>query len=373
MMELRLAPGLPGLGKLLLRRKSIETWNRGTDSTLGDEFVLQSTHGNSHVPLEIRVQSLFFESLQIMDQAAKVLASIESLRKLDDSFASMETEMKRRILALREEYKSKFDAILADRAQELRKSDSTDAEAHATPAIPGFWLDVLANSEEFNEDIEEYDEEVLEYLESIEAADIDPSDEDKGFILTFKFNENPFFTNSSLSKIYTTAKVNEWTDQLEIVKIESDKINWKNGKDVTVETVTKKRSGGGKKKKAGGVTVQPRPSFFRYFRDLDQDNLPSDFGEEDEEYEDEEEDELERLQMVMEHDWDRANTLKELIIPRAICWYTGEAVQAPEYDEDEEEEDEDEEEEDESPLSNEGGAKNLFPAGANKNEECKQQ
>jgi len=49
-------------------------------------------------------------------------------------------------------------------------------------------------------------------------------------------------------------------------------INWKPGKDVTVEVVQKKVKGGGKKKqkaKAKQETV-PRPSWFRIFRNLKQ-------------------------------------------------------------------------------------------------------
>ena len=312
--------------------------------------------------------------------AAEVMEVIETLRKLDDTYSSIEKELRQKVAELRKQYQPKLDAVIADRTTQLTKTNAASADAHSTPAIPGFWLDVLANSEEFNEDIEEYDEPVLEYLDAIEAFDQDPTDEDKGFVVVFKFNENPFFTNTEIRKVYTTARANEFTDQLAIVKIESDKISWKEGQDVTVETVAKKRSGGGKKKKAG-VSIQPRPSFFRFFRDLDVDNMPSEFGDEEEEqdYEDEEETMLERLQMFMEHDWDKANTLKELIIPRAIRWYTGEAVQPEdeeEDDEDDEDEDDDEEEEsdedgDDSPAK---ATKSLFPAGAAKNpEECKQQ
>jgi nucleosome assembly protein 1-like 1 len=316
-----------------------------------------------------------------MEQAKEIMTSVETLRSLDDTYGLIEKELKAKILGIRADYQAKFDAVLADRAVALNKSNIASIEAHATPAIPGFWLDVLANSEEFNEEIEEYDEEVLEYLQSIESSDIDSSDEDKGFLLVFKFNENPYFSNTELKKVYTTARANSFTDQLEIVRIESDKIEWKDGKDVTVETVAKKKSGGGKKKKAG-TKVQPRASFFRFFRDLDQDNIPSDFGGDEEgEYEDEEEvDELERLQMVMEHDWDRANTLKELIIPRAIRWYTGEAVQAAGYDEDEDEDEGDSEEEEEGSDDNEEESpttdkKKMFAGKGNQKnpEECKQQ
>ena len=308
----------------------------------------------------------------------EVQAVVESLIKLDDVYAAIEKELRGKILAIRNEYQPKFDAVVADRSTELSKKSDAATISKATPALPNFWLDVLANSEEFRDDIEEYDEPILEYLESVEAADIDPNDEDKGFIVTFKFNENPFFTNGELKKIYTTARANEFTDQLEIVQIASDKIEWKAGKDVTVETVVKKKSGGGAKKKKAQSKQEPRPSFFRFFRDLDLENFPSEMGDVEDDEDDEGQDELERLQMFMEHDWERASTLKELIIPRAIRWYTGEAVmdEEDEDDENDDEDDEDDESEEESEQDTpKAGKKKLLgaPKPGQNPEECKQQ
>jgi nucleosome assembly protein 1-like 1 len=309
-----------------------------------------------------------------MVDATSIIETIEKLRKLDSTYSSIEKELRAKINAVRKEYESQFEALLNERKETLSASPAGADASKGTPSVPHFWMDVLANSEEFADDIEEYDEPVLEYLDSIEASDLDPTDEDKGFVLVFKFRENPFFTNAELRKVYTTARANEFTDQLEIVKIESDKIEWKQGQDVTVEAVQKKRSGGGRKKKPG-VQIQPRPSFFRYFRDLDQDNIPSEMGQDEEdEYEEEEMDELERLQMYMEHDWDKANTLKELIVPRAVRWYTGEAIQIAEEDEEDEEDEDDEEEEEEEEEETTKGKKPLFANQGGKNpEECKQQ
>jgi nucleosome assembly protein 1-like 1 len=307
-----------------------------------------------------------------------VIESVEKLRQLDDTFSRIDKELRDKVNEIRKEYQPQFDSLLQERKSLLSNGGLQGDNSKGTPAIPHFWLDVLSNSEEFADDVEEYDEPVLEYLDSIEASNLDPTDEDKGFVLVFRFRDNPFFSNAELRKVYTTARTNEFTDQLEILKIESDKIDWKPAQDVTVEAVQKKRSGGGRKKK-GGVQLQPRPSFFRYFRDLDEDNIPSEIGDqEDEEYSDDEEmDDIERLQMFMEHDWDKANTLKELIIPRAIRWYTGEAVQMldDEDDEDEDDDEDDDEEEEESEEEHDGKKAPLFPAGAaTKNpEECKQQ
>jgi len=316
------------------------------------------------------------------DLAPEIVASIENLIKIDDVYGHIEKELREKIAALRKEYESKFAEVLKDRSTELSKTHSSSRDAKSTPAVPNFWLDVLANSEEFGQEIEEYDEPVLEYLESIETSDIDPTDEDKGFIVTFKFNANPYFKNTQIRKIYSIVRANEFTDQLEITQIQSDKIEWNDGQNVTVEIVAKKKSGGGARKKKGAAKEEPRPSFFRFFRDLDADNLPSELGDyEDEDEDDEEASPLDHLQMIMQDDWERAVALKDTIVPRAVRWYTGEAVQDEYDDEDEDEDDEDDDDEDdesesESEHDEESPKKNLFAgkktAGANP-EECKQQ
>lgn len=308
------------------------------------------------------------------------MGAVEALRSLDEVYGKMEQELRDKIAELQKQYQPKFDAILKDRTAELSKTHSASKDAKATPAIPRFWLDVLLASDEFGEIIQEYDEPVLEYLESIETSNLDPADEDKGFIVTFKFNPNPFFKNTELRKIYTLLRSNEFTDQLEITRIESDEIEWNEGKNVTVELVTKKKSGGGARKKKSAAKEEPRPSFFRFFRTIDEDNLPSELGdyEDDEEDEDDMEDHtMDHLQMIMQDDWESAVALKDLIIPRAIRWYTGEAVDEMEgSDEDDDDDDDDDDYEDEDEEDDES-PKKLFPgdkkAGAQNPEECKQQ
>jgi nucleosome assembly protein 1-like 1 len=309
-----------------------------------------------------------------IERVQEMTETLDALVKLDDVYAGIEKELREKVSALRREYEPKLAAVLKDRETELSKGEKG---AKSTPGIPRFWLEVLSNSEEFGQDIEEYDEPVLEYLDSIEAADIDPTDEDKGFVITFKFTENPFFSNTEVRKTYTTVRSNEFTDQLEIVRIESDKIDWLPGKDVTVEVVAKKKSGGGARKKKSAAKAEPRPSFFRFFRDLDIDNFPSEMGDDEDDEEEEEHDELDRLQMFMQDDWERAASLKDLVIPRAVRWYTGEAVDADyeeddEDDEDDDDEDDEDESEDES-ESDEPVKKNLFAQKGANQEECKQQ
>jgi hypothetical protein len=58
--------------------------------------------------------------------------------------------------------------------------------------------------------------------------------------------------------------------------------------------------------------------------------------EDDAELEDEE---AEKLQELMEADYDTGSVLKEKIVPRAVAWFTGEAI---EMDDEDDEDDDDE-------------------------------
>ena len=66
-----------------------------------------------------------------------------------------------------------------------------------------------------------------------------PNSED--WKLHFHFAENEYFTNSVLTKTYRMTKQNEWSTDLEYTKVESTTIEWKAGKDVTVEKVQAKK------------------------------------------------------------------------------------------------------------------------------------
>merc|ERR1712137_422928 len=124
--------------------------------------------------------------------------------------------------------------------------------------------------------IEEWDEPVLEYLSDIKRADLDPSDRNKGFKLIFSFVENPFFSNQELWKEYHTEETSPYTGEIDTKEIKCSEIDWKPGKNVTVETIKKKQKGGGAKK--AKEKEEPRDSFFRnFFRHLRPDMpLPDD-------------------------------------------------------------------------------------------------
>ncbi len=253
-----------------------------------------------------------------------------------------------------------------------------DDKSEAPPGVPEFWLIALRNHEAFDGQITEKDAAVLAFLNDISCAAVSGTDADGdpvyGFELTFTFSENPFFTNKTLTKRY------EFSDEDEsyLIKSEGSDIAWAAGKNPTVKVLKKK----GKPGKGGApakvqTKVEPCESFFNFFS-------PPEVPEDDA---DMEEEEMEALQDAMEADHELGMLLKDEIIPNAVAWFTGAAMQDgdddgddDDGDEGDEESDEDDEEsdEEEKPKARKGGKPLAKPgaggAGAGgENPECKQQ
>jgi len=326
---------------------------------------------------------------------------VKQLREIDDKYLELEREYEREVQKLLNEYTKKQQPLLEERKQVLT-APAEGGPATGTPILSSFWLKAMGNHPAFEDIIQEWDEPVLEFVTDIEKVQ-NEEDNSLGFKLIFHFLENPYFENTRLEKEYITLETNPYCGEMEVKEIKCSIIEWKAGKNVTVEKTVKKVKGGGakKQKQKGKEKEEPRPSFFRdFFRNLKQgDELPEDAKMQaqmmmDEEDEEEEGDE-ELLAYLMDNDHEIGTALRDNIIPFAVRWYTGEA--APEMgeegydDEDSEEEldDEDSEEEDsedDEPPKARGrgkaapkkqgkakGSPELKPAGDGKQEECKQQ
>merc|ERR1712080_797019 len=113
----------------------------------------------------------------------------------------------------------------------------------------------------------------------------------------------------------------------EIYKCEGCKINWKEGKNVTVKQVKKKVKKG--KDKGKTVTKEVKAdSFFHFFSPP---ALPEDpDAEVDEE-----------VQMLLQQDFQIGHYLRERIVPRAVLFFTGEEQGDDEEESDDEDEDDD--------------------------------
>jgi len=308
---------------------------------------------------------------------------VKALKELDDQHMVLQKELEAAEQALEREKMEKQAPLLRARTEKL--AAASDGATGATPGLKSFWLTALKNLPHTESIIMEWDEPVLEHLSDIRFAHTDSGNLENGFKLTFEFAENAFFRNRELVKEYSLARKNEYVDEWDIKSTTATKIEWNDGKDVTVEKTQKKVKGGGAKKakQKGKVSEEPRPSFFRFFFV----NLDSE-GDIPEDMEQFWEDDFEDL---LNQDQEIGEAILQWLVPRAIRWYTGEA--RPEgldddSDEDEEEEesdDEDDSEDEESDppppkkgVAKKGGKEAKPPAAkakaaGGKDEECKQQ
>mmetsp|Transcript_123026 Transcript_123026/g.244868 ORF Transcript_123026/g.244868 Transcript_123026/m.244868 type:complete len:338 (-) Transcript_123026:19-1032(-) len=320
---------------------------------------------------------------------------VTELKVIDDKYLAIEKEYEKEVNELMKKYTAKQKPFLDQRKQILTSPQGNEESDTGTPAIKGFWLKAMQNHQAFEDCIQEWDEPVLEYLVDIEKIQLDDDDHSKGFRLLFHFAENPYFTNKEIKKEYHTEETNPYYGDMETKKIVTTEIDWKAGKNVTVEKIAKKVKGGGakkaKQKEKSKEKEEARPSFFRDFmRNLEAGMKPTpDMIEQAQamwEDDDENEDDFDAvIDLLMENDFEVGCALRDNIIPFAVRWYTGEA--APEEDDDDEESeeeddddyDDDEEDSDDEPPKKTSAKKkgqSKPPKGnepAPKQEECKQQ
>lgn len=210
-------------------------------------------------------------------------------------------------------------------SEEKNKEDEKEA---AEKGVPDFWLNAMKNNEVLAEEISERDEGALKFLKDIKWFRIDNP---KGFKLEFYFDTNPFFKNSVLTKIYHM--IDE--DEPILEKAIGTEIEWYPGKCLTQKLLKKKPKKGSKNAKPITKT-EDCESFFNFFN-------PPQVPEDDEDID---EDTAEELQNQMEQDYDIGSTIRDKIIPHAVSWFTGEAMEGDELGMEDDDEDEDIDEED---------------------------
>jgi nucleosome assembly protein 1-like 1 len=216
--------------------------------------------------------------------------------------------------------------------------------------IPKFWVKALSHHIIIDEMISTEDHGALNYLTDISYSFL--STPQKGFTLTFAFDENPYFTETALSKTFIMKEVNE---ELVLERCEGTKISWKEGKNLGVKTIQKKQ-----KNKKGQVRFVNKeeevPTFFDFFKTECSE-------EENEQYH------------------AMAETIKDKMIPYAVEYFTGEADNGEddlEEDDDDEmgDEEEEDDEEEEAPARGRGGrgaARGRGAPAGRGGQDCKQQ
>lgn len=353
----------------------------------------------------------------------EVHPTLERLKILQQEHNEIETEFKREIHELNKKYRVKYDPLYRKRYDAMKDGDNT---------LPDFWLTAMRNHPMLNDMIKPADEPVLKYLEDIRCEWKEPEPSaggsggavavggtppaptpavggtgedptsrkettpekpnpsassaahtEKGFALHFLFKEdNPYFGPPyELIKTYQLEESSDLTDPV-LSHIESTDIPWKEGKDITKKSVTRKQKNKRTKQVRKTTEMVSCDSFFNFFKsqDIPTEDQLDELGE----------DGVDELEAEIESDYCAGTIIRDKIIPRAVDWYTGEAEvsdmetdededgdsddESDEDDDDNDSDDEDEDEDEDSKVKMMGGSAKKSAGGANKpDENCKQQ
>ncbi|KAK9470580.1 uncharacterized protein V1510DRAFT_422731 [Dipodascopsis tothii] len=317
-----------------------------------------------------------------------VRTRISGLKGIQKEYTKLETEFRKEITELEKKYAELYKPLYEKRSsivagvieptdQEVEAGkeeeededddDEQDEQVKSTipedaKGIPEFWLTALKNMIAFSESITDKDEEVLKNLVDVRLEYL----EKPGFRLVFEFSQNEYFTNSVLTKTYYYQEQTAYSGDYVYDHAVGDEIKWKEGKNLTVKIEKKKQRN--KHTKATRIVERtiPTESFFNFFSPP---IAPED--------EDDEDDIPEDLEERLELDYQLGEEIKDKLIPRAIDWYTGEALEYEDFDDldqddlndsdDDDEDDSDEDDDDENDSDEEGDSKPKQEAA-----ECKQ-
>ncbi|XP_038699767.1 nucleosome assembly protein 1;2-like isoform X1 [Tripterygium wilfordii] len=298
--------------------------------------------------LKDKLQTLAGQHSDILENLTPTVRKrVEVLREIQSQHDELEAKFFEERAALEAKYQKLYKPLYAKRydivngvievegTPDEATMDQEGDKAAEEKGVPDFWLTAMKNNEVLAEEITERDEGALKYLKDIKWYRIE---DPKGFKLEFIFEPNTYFKNTILTKTYHM--IDEDDPILE--KAIGTEIEWYPGKCLTQKVLKKKPKKGTKNAKPITKTEECE-SFFNFFN-------PPQVPEDDEDID---EDAAEDLQNQMEQDYDVGSTIRDKVIPHAVSWYTGEAIQGEdlglddEDDDDDEDIDDDEEEEDE--------------------------
>ncbi|QCD80281.1 nucleosome assembly protein 1-like 1 [Vigna unguiculata] len=289
--------------------------------------------------LKSKIQSLAGQHSDILESLSpNVRKRVEVLREIQGQHDELEAKFFEERAALEAKYQILYKPLYTKRYDIVNGVTEVEEAAvnETTPVagddeekgVPAFWLTAMKNNEVLAEEISERDEGALKFLKDIKWSRIENP---KGFKLEFFFDTNPYFTNTVLTKTYHM--IDE--DEPILEKAIGTEIQWHTGKCLTQKILKKKPKKGSKNAKPITKTENCE-SFFNFFN-------PPQVPEDDEDID---EDAAEELQNQMEQDYDIGSTIRDKIIPHAVSWFTGEAIQGDEFGELEEDEDDEDIEED---------------------------
>nr|XP_033784377.1 nucleosome assembly protein 1-like 4 isoform X2 [Geotrypetes seraphini] len=215
--------------------------------------------------------------------------------------------------------------------------------------VPDFWFTIFRNVDMLSELVQEYDEPILKHLQDIRVKFSDPG-QPMSFTLEFHFEPNDYFTNSVLTKTYKMKSEPDPSDPFsfegpEIVDCEGCTIEWKKGKNVTVKIIKKKQKHKGRGTVRTITKQVPSDSFFNFFSPIKVSGAGETLDEDSE--------------FTLATDFEIGHFFRERIVPRAVLYFTGEAIEDEDNFEEGEEGEEEEMEGDEDGEDEEDAERDL--------------
>lgn len=272
----------------------------------------EATEDLDNLPTLAGISSEYIESLP-----PPVKKRVEALQELQGQHKELEINYFEEKVALEVKYQKLYEPLYKKRydivngvvdVKDAKKQEATDLEE----GVPEFWLTAMTNNDTLAMQITERDEDALKFLKDIRYSPFNSDNDENGFKLEFFFSENPYFKNSVLTKIYYMIDENEPI----LDRVVGTEIDWLPGKNLTRKVMRKKSKKGAKDIKP--VTkIEKCQSFFNFFD-------PPKFPEDD----DIDEDATEEFQNAMEQDFEIGFTIRDKLIPHAVSWFTGEAIDA---------------------------------------------
>lgn len=173
--------------------------------------------------------------------------------------------------------------------------------------VPRFWLTVFRNVPLLSEMVQEHDEPLLECLQDVRLG----YDQDS-YTVSFQFRPNGFLHDSSLlltKRYFLQHSADQEYPFLyegpEIVRCEGCHIHWRDGSNLTLQTVESRR------RRSPRTKVMPRESFFRFFAPPQ----ALDLSLADE-----------KTKQILGNDFEVGFLLRTQIVPKAVLFYTGDLV-----------------------------------------------
>uniref|UniRef100_A0A8C1GPI7 Nucleosome assembly protein 1-like 4 n=1 Tax=Cyprinus carpio TaxID=7962 RepID=A0A8C1GPI7_CYPCA len=194
----------------------------------------------------------------------------------------------------------------------LEEKQADSAGADDPRGVPEFWLTIFKRVDMLAEMLQEHDEPILKHLQDITVKFSEPG-QPMSFTLEFYFEPNSYFSNTVLTKVYKMKSEPDAEDPFsfegpEIIDCEGCKIDWHKGKDVTVRIVKKKQKHKGRGTVRTVTKEVPQESFFNFFNP-EKGKRKCD------------------LDFTLTTDFEIGHFFRERVIPRAVLYFTGEALE----------------------------------------------